>query len=158
MAHALASTTLTDSPSVSVTSHIVGIFALYFVSSIQFVAVPLYSISDLYANSLYSFTLRKRSCEVLSLHTPSVTVDRSQLWTIQLQQNEKKSWKSHVWGLSKHGKQQVSPFYHVALYIAHVRTFIWMIMSSTRNRSIATNWRKNSMIGASIDTSRMALA
>ena len=52
-----------------VTSHVVGLFALYFVSSIQFVAVPIYSISDLYANSLYSFTLRKRSCEVLSLHT-----------------------------------------------------------------------------------------
>ena len=43
-----------------VTSHIVGIFTLYFVSSIQFVAVPLYSISDLDANSLKSFTLRKR--------------------------------------------------------------------------------------------------
>ena len=31
-------------------------------------------------------------------------------------------------------------------------------MNSTRNHSIATNWRKNSMVGASIDTSRMALA
>ena len=58
-------------------SHIVELFALYFVSSIQFVAVPIYSISDLYANSLYNFTLRKRSCEVLSLHLPSVTVDVS---------------------------------------------------------------------------------
>ena len=52
-----------------VTSHIAGVFTLYFVSSIQFVAVPIYSISDLYANSLYSFTLRKRSCEVLSFCT-----------------------------------------------------------------------------------------
>ena len=43
-----------------VTSHIVGIFALYFASSIQFVAVPIYSISDLYANSFWRFTLRKR--------------------------------------------------------------------------------------------------
>ena len=68
----------------------------------------------------------------------------------------RESRTSEVW--SKDGKQQVSPFYHVALYVAHVRTFIWIIMSSTRNRSIATNWRKNSMIGASIDTSRMALA
>ena len=33
-------------------SHIVGLFPLFFVSSIQFVAVPLCSISDLYANSL----------------------------------------------------------------------------------------------------------
>ena len=62
-----------------VTSHIVWIFTLCFVSSIQFVAVPIYSISDLYANLLYSFTLRKRSFEVLSLHHPSVTVDRRQL-------------------------------------------------------------------------------
>ena len=67
MAHAVASTTLTDSQVFQVTSHIVGIFTLYFVSSIQFVAVPIYSISDLYANSLYSFTLRKRSCDELSL-------------------------------------------------------------------------------------------
>ena len=59
--HALTSTTLTDSPSVSHHfTHIVGLFALYFVSSIQFVAVPLYSISDLYANSLKRCTLRKR--------------------------------------------------------------------------------------------------
>ena len=62
-----------------VTSHIVGIFTLYFVSSIQFVPVSIYSISDLYANSLKRFTLRKRSCEVLSLHSPSVSVDRRQL-------------------------------------------------------------------------------
>ena len=46
----------------------------------QFVAVPLYSISDLYANSLLRFTLREDgSFEVLSLHLPSVTVDRRQL-------------------------------------------------------------------------------
>ena len=31
------------------------------------VAVPIYPISDLYANSLWRFTLRKWSCEVLSL-------------------------------------------------------------------------------------------
>ena len=60
MAHALASTTLTDSQMFQVTSHIVGIFTLCFVSSMQFVAVPIYSISDLYANSLNIFTLRKR--------------------------------------------------------------------------------------------------
>ena len=51
-----------------VTSHIVGLFALPFASPIQsVVAVSLCSISYLYANSLKSFTLRKRSCEVLSL-------------------------------------------------------------------------------------------
>ena len=51
-------------------SHIVGLFALHSVSPIQFVAVPIYSISDLYAHSSYNFTLRKRSCERLSLQKP----------------------------------------------------------------------------------------
>ena len=46
---------------------LLGFSLCTFVSSIQFVAVPIYSISDLYANSLYSFTLRKQSCQVLSL-------------------------------------------------------------------------------------------
>ena len=60
-----------------VTSHVVGLFALHFVSPILIVvAVPIYSISDLYANSLKRFTLRKWSCEVLSLHHPSVPADR----------------------------------------------------------------------------------
>ena len=38
-----------------------------------------FSISDLYENSLQRFTLRKWSCEVLSLHLPSVAADRRQL-------------------------------------------------------------------------------
>ena len=53
MTHALASTTLTDSPSVS--GHITLCWdfrsVLRVVNSI-IVAVPIYSISDLYANSL----------------------------------------------------------------------------------------------------------
>ena len=55
-------------------------------------------------------------------------------------------------------KQRVSPFYHVALHESSFVDVLRIIMSSTRNRPIATNCRKNSMIGASIDTSRMALA
>ena len=39
MTHALASTTLTDFPSVQVTSHVVGIFALHFVSPIQMLSL-----------------------------------------------------------------------------------------------------------------------
>ena len=80
MTHALASTTLTDSPSVS--SHFLHCWDFHSalrVNNSSVVTVPISSISDLYANSLYSFTLRKRSCEVLSLHSPSVTVDRRQL-------------------------------------------------------------------------------
>ena len=50
-----SSTTLTDFPSVS--GHLTH-------------SRDFHSISDLYANSLWRFTLRKWSCEVLSLHTP----------------------------------------------------------------------------------------
>ena len=60
--------------------------------------------------------------------------------------------------LSKDGKQRVFPFYHVALRVSSFIDFLWIIMNSTRNHSIATNWRKNSMIGAIADTSRKALA
>ena len=78
--HALASTTLTDFLSVS--SHFTHCWAfrsaLRVTNSIV-VAVPNHSNSDLYAKSLKRFTLRKWSCEVLSLHTPSVTRDRRQL-------------------------------------------------------------------------------
>ena len=61
MAHALASTTLTDSPSVSghFTHYWDFRFVLHVVNLTVF-AVPIYSISDLYANSLWRFTLRKR--------------------------------------------------------------------------------------------------
>ena len=73
MAHALASTTLTD-----IVFQVDFRSALRVTNSIV-VAVPIYSISDLYANSLWRFTLRKWSCEVLSSHTPSVAADRRQL-------------------------------------------------------------------------------
>ena len=57
---------------------------LHFVSSIQFVAVQLRSISDMYVKSLHSFTLQTRGFfEVLSLHSPSIAVDRCQQQTIQ---------------------------------------------------------------------------
>ena len=80
MAHALASTTLTDFPSVS--RHLTNCWAFRSalrVNNSNNVAVPIYSISDLYANSLLRFTLRKWSCEVLPSHLPSVTIDRRQL-------------------------------------------------------------------------------
>ena len=59
-----------------VTSHIVGIFALYFVSSIQFVAVLIYSFFDLYVNALKRFTLRKRAVSRCCLCTPLVGCSR----------------------------------------------------------------------------------
>ena len=92
MAHALASTTLADFPSVS--GHFTHCWDFHYalrVNNSIVVAVQISSISDLYANSLQRYTLRKWSCEVLSLHTPSVTVDRRQLSTIQLQQKKNKS-------------------------------------------------------------------
>ena len=80
MTHALASTTLTDFP--SVLGHFTRCWdfrSAHRVTNSIAVAVPIYSISDLYANSLSRFTLRKWSREVLSLHTPSVAADRRQL-------------------------------------------------------------------------------
>ena len=60
--------------------------------------------------------------------------------------------------LSKDGKQRVPPFYHVALHVSSFVDFLLVLMNSTRNRSIATNWKMNSMFGAIFGTSRMALA
>ena len=80
MAHALASTTLTDFPSVSGhITHCSDFRSALRVNNSLVVAVPIYSISDVYTNSLQRFTLRKWSCEVSSLHHPSVTIDRRQL-------------------------------------------------------------------------------
>ena len=76
MPHALASTTLTDFRSVS--GHFTRCWdfrSALRVTNSSVVAVPNYSISDLYANSLWRFTLRKWSCEVLSLYTPSDAAD-----------------------------------------------------------------------------------
>ena len=68
MLHALASTTLTDFPSVSGHfTHCRAFRSALRVTNSIVVTVPIYSISDLYANSLQRFTLRKWSCEVLSL-------------------------------------------------------------------------------------------
>ena len=75
MAHALASTTLTDFPSVSGHFTHCSVFrsALRVTNSIV-VAVPIYSISVILVEI---HTAKKWSCEVLSL--PSVAADRRQL-------------------------------------------------------------------------------
>ena len=71
MTHALASTTLTDFPSVS--RHFTHCHSALRVTNSFFVTVPIQSISELYANSLQRFTLRKWSCEVLSLQIHPLT-------------------------------------------------------------------------------------
>ena len=158
MTHALASITLTAFPSVSGHfTHCWDFVSALRVTNSTVVAVPIYSISDLYANSLQRFTLRKWTCEVWCSHTR-----RLQQTTVNCKRsncNKLKNLESrHVWDLSKDGKQRVSPIYHGALHVSSVVDFLWIIMSSTRYRAISTNWKENSMIGASIDTSRMALA
>ena len=68
MAHALASTTLTDFQSVS--GHFTRCWdfrSAFRVNNSIVVVVPIYSIPDLYANSLQRFTLRKWSCVLLFL-------------------------------------------------------------------------------------------
>ena len=82
-------------------SHIVGIFALCFVSSIQLLsAVPIYSISDLFANFLWRFTLRKRVFWGVVFTLPVGCSRPPSVVNGPMQQNreQKKSWKSHVWG------------------------------------------------------------
>ena len=100
--HALASTALTCSPSVS--GHFAHCWDAFCNSCRQFNCCR--------CNHLLNFLIRTRilcrdshcengSSEVLSLHHPSVAADRRQLRTIQLKQNReeyKKSWKSLVWG------------------------------------------------------------
>ena len=129
MAHALASTTLTDFRSVSRPLHTLLGFSLC-TSCQQFNCCRCTNLFNFWP--VREFLVDNSQREIVKVDTSEV------LW--------------------KDGKQQVSPFYHVALYVAHVWTFIWIIMNSTRNRSIATSWRKNSMIGATVDISRMALA
>ena len=62
--------------------------------------------------------------------------------------------------LWKDGTHNGSPRSIMSLFTwAQLRTFLWIVMSSTRNRFIATKtcWRKNSMMGAIAGISRMAL-
>ena len=156
--HAVASTTLTDSPSVSGYFTHCWAFRSVHRSSIQFVDVPLYSISDLYANSLWRFTLRKRVLWGV-VFTPPVGCSRP---PSVVNDPTATKWERIVKVARlrfdlKTAKNRF-PVLSCRFVVARVRTFIWIIMSSTKNRSTATNWRKNSMIGASIDTSRMALA
>ena len=94
--HALASTTLTCSPSVS--GHFTHCWD--FRSRIP--------CRDSHCEN--------GSFEVLSLHLPSVAADRRQLWAFRV---NRESRSSEV--LSKDGRQRVSPFYHVAL---HASSFI----------------------------------
>ena len=53
-------------------AHVVVLVSLYFMSPIQLLSLhQIYSLSDLYGNSLWRFTLRIWSCEVLSLQVGS---------------------------------------------------------------------------------------
>ena len=62
-----------------VTSHIVGFRSVLRVVNFNCCRCTHLFNFDLYANSRKRFTLRKRSFEVLSLHLPSVAVDRRKL-------------------------------------------------------------------------------
>ena len=74
--------------------------------------------------------------------------------------NFKKSWKSTRLRLCAETTQRVSPFCLLLFTWAQLRTFLLIVMSPTRNRSIATKfcWRKNPMMGAIAGISRMELA
>ena len=78
--HALASTALTDFPKCFRSLHTLLGFALFFVSSILvLVAETIYSILTCTRILCRDSHCENGSFEVLSLHPPSVTVDRRQL-------------------------------------------------------------------------------
>ena len=89
----------------------------------------------------------------------SYTTRRLQQTSVSCKRSYCNKWKnlesrtSEV--LSKDGKQRVSPFYHVALHVSSFIDFLW-IMKTTRIHSIATNLRKNLMMGAFPSTSSRA--
>ena len=153
--HELASTTLTDFPSVS--GHFTRCWdfrsALHNVKSI--IAVVIYSIFDLYSNFFVDSHTAKMSFLIWFLYSsPSVAVVRRH----EIEINQKQIRESRAFEvLSKYGTQRGSPFYHIALHASSFNDFLWIIMNSFKKHSIATNWRKNSMIGAIFHTSRMTL-
>ena len=146
-----------------VTSHIVGFRSVLHDVNFNCCRCNHLLNFDLYANSLWRFTLRKTCLLICCLYTPrrlqqtAVSCKRSNCNKIE--NNKNKFVKVvRLRFYPKTAKQRVSPFYHVALHVSSFVDFLWIIMSSTKNHSIATNWKKNSMIGANIDTSRMAWA
>ena len=88
-------------------AHVVVLVALYFVSPVQLLSMHhFFSLSDLYGNSLWRFTLRKWSCEVLSSHVcllcsapchgkegKGVAVSRCKLMVPFTLQKNMKKWK-----------------------------------------------------------------
>ena len=144
-----------------VISHIVGMRSVIRVVNSIVVAVTIYSIFDLDANFLLIHSAKTgllRSClySTFRLQQTALSCERSNCNNIEKKTKNRESRSSEV--LSKDGTQQVSLFYHIALHVSSLYDFLLIIVSSTRNHSIGTNWRKNSMIGAIADTSRMELA
>ena len=147
-----------------VISHIVGMRSVIRVVNSIVVAVTIYSTFDSDANSLYRFTLRKRvfwgvvfTPPVGCSRPPSVANDPIETKKRIIQKIVK------VARLRFYPKTGHNKFHHSIISLLHVSSFndfLLIIMSSTRNHSIATNWRKNSMIGAIADSlaSRMAWA
>ena len=105
-------------------AHGVGLVALYFMSPVQWLSMhQTYSLSVLYGNSLKRCTLRKWTCEVLSLHPRRLQQTAASCQRSNCNKLKKiESRTSEV--LSKDGKQRVSPFYHVALHVSSFVDFL----------------------------------
>ena len=160
--HALASTTLTCSPSVS--GHFAHCWDAFCNSCRQFNCCRCNHLLNFWFGREFLVEIHIAKTGLLRcclyttrrLQQTAVSCERSNWNKIEKNTKNRESRSSEV--LSKDGTQQVSPFYHIALHVSSLNDFLLIIMSSTRNHSIATNWRKNSMIGAIADTSRMAWA
>ena len=103
------------------------------------VAVPIYSISDLYANSLQRFTLRKRSCEVLSLHPApppqppqrnnteqhhNTTKDNRQLTTSHERQTKHNEQRRTTHGVTRHHTTNTKTHTHDT----HMYMYMYMLL------------------------------
>ena len=148
---ALASTTLTLTGSTSVSGHFTHCW-------VSLVAVTIYSILTCTRIPCRAHTTKtglSRCCLYTTrrLQQTAVSCKRSNCNQMENSQKQiRESRSSEV--LSKDRTQRVAPFDRKPLHASFFIDFLWIIMKTTRNHSIATNWRKNSMMGAVPGTSR----
>ena len=128
-----------------VTSHVVGIFALHFLSPLQLFSLNQFS-QFLTCTRILCRDYTAKMVLRGTVFTPPVGCSRPS--SAVNGPTAKNSWTKSVWGFffTKIHKQRVSPFFHVALHESSFVDFLWIILSSTRNRTIGTNWKNRWMV------------
>ena len=118
MAHALASTTLTDFPSVSKKTLLE--FSLCTLCQ-PFNCCPWTNLISFWPAREFLVDIDTAKMFLGSVvFTPSRRLQQTAVSCKRSNCNKigEKSWKSHVWSFVQNGKQRVSPFYHVALQVS----------------------------------------